>query len=188
MDNTFLFKHLEQAQAELRRMVARHAELESEQAELERDIARLTQDIAQLHEICGEIPKDTGVAKLTTSVKNWGLTEAIRVVMKAADRPLSAIDVRDRLKSMGFDVKQYQNDMATINLTLERLSKQGEIDGTVKKVGGKRLYIWSPIGPNPEWGESVILAKPNQSKAGGRSQIKLNPEIVKNILAKKRKH
>ncbi len=134
-------------------MMARHAATEAAQAQLEHEIAKLTLDVAQVHEMVGEIPKDNNAAKLTGDIREWGLTDAVRVVMKAADRPLSAIDVRDRLKSMGFNVKQYQNDMATVNLTLERMSKQGEIDGTVKPSGGKRLYIWSPIGPNPDWGD-----------------------------------
>lgn len=92
-------------------MFERHSQLEAEQTQLEHEIARLTQDIAQLHEMCGEIPKDTESAKLGANIKEWGLTDAIRVVMKAADRPLSAIDVRDRLKSIGFNTAQYQNDM-----------------------------------------------------------------------------
>ncbi len=111
MDNRFLIKHLEQTQEHLRAMFERHSQLEAEQTQLEHEIARLTQDIAQLHEMCGEIPKDTESAKLGANIKEWGLTDAIRVVMKAADRPLSAIDVRDRLKSIGFNTAQYQNDM-----------------------------------------------------------------------------
>jgi len=170
MDNTFLIKHLQQAQAELAKKMARHAENEAAQVQLEHEIAEMTQNIAQLHEVAGEIPKDHSAAKLTNSVKEWGLTDAIRVVMKAADRPLSAIDVRDRLKSMGFNVKQYQNDMATVNLTLERMARQGEIDGTAKKIAGKRLYIWSPIGPNPDWYDGdpsldVIPAAPSQLRS-----------------------
>jgi hypothetical protein len=173
MDNTFLIKHLEVAQAELAQKMARHAENEAEQAQLEHEIARLTLDIAQVHEMVGEIPKDNNAAKLTDDIREWGLTDAVRVVMKAADRPLSAIDVRDRLKTMGFNVKQYQNDMATVNLTLERMARQGEIDGTAKRIGGKRLYIWSPIGPNPEWGDidegsapvKVIKVPPGQLRA-----------------------
>lgn len=171
MDKTFLIKHLEVAQAELAKKMARHAENEAGQVQLEHEIAELLLDIAQVHEMVGEIPKDNNAARLTDDIRKWGLTDAVRVVMKAADRPLSAIDVRDRLKAMGFNVKQYQNDMATVNLTLERMTRQGEIDGTVKKAGGKRLYIWSPIGPNAVWGDEidpsveVVPADPDQLRA-----------------------
>lgn len=169
MDKTFLIKHLEVAQAELAKKMARHAKTEAGQVELEHEIAELLLDIAQVHEMVGEIPKDNNAAKLTSDIREWGLTDAVRVVMKAADRPLSAIDVRDRLKSMGFNVKKFQNDMATVNLTLERMARQGEIDGTAKKIEGKRLYIWSPIGPNPQFEEldpsiKVIPADPSQLK------------------------
>lgn len=139
--------------------MARHAQNEAGQAQLEHEIAKLTQDIAQVHEMVGEIPKDHSAAKLTADIREWGLTDAVRVVMKAADRALSAIDVRDRLKAMGFNVKQYKNDMATVNLTLERMARQGEIDGTRRKIEGKRLYIWSPFGPGAKWGDDDPLIK-----------------------------
>ena len=153
MDKTFLIKHLEVAHAELAKKMARHAKTEAAQVQLEHEIAEALLEIAKVHEMVGEIPKDNNAAKLTSNIKEWGLTDAVRVVMRAADRPLSAIDVRDRLKAIGFNVKQYQNDMATVNLTLERMARQGEIDTSRNKIGGKRLYIWSPIGPSPQFEE-----------------------------------
>ncbi len=170
MDKTFLIKHLEVAQTELAKKMARHAENEAAQVQLEHEIAKDTLDIAQIHEMVGEIPKDNNAAKLTDDIREWGLTDAIRVVMKAADRSLSAIDVRDRLRAMGFDVKQYQNDMATVNLTLERMARQGEIDASRNEIGGKRRYIWSPIGPNPQLADidpsvNMVPADPQQLRA-----------------------
>jgi chromosome segregation ATPase len=185
MKNTFLLKHLAEAQAEMRELLARHDSLAAEQAQIERTIAKLLQDIAQLHEICGEVPKDSAAAKLSTNIKDWGLSDAIRVLMKAADRPLSAVDVRDRLKSIGFKVKQYQNDMATVNLTLERLHKQGELDASRTKVNGKRVYIWSPIGPNVR---EVILVNPPYAKPKSqRYRVKADAELVKKMMSRKRK-
>jgi hypothetical protein len=183
MDNTFLIRHLEQAQKHLRMMLDKHSQLQTEQAHLERDIARVTQDIAQLHEMCGEIPKDTESAKLSANIKEWGLTDAIRIVMKAADRALSAVNIRDRLKSIGFNTGQYQNDMATVNLTLQRMVKQGEIDATVKKIEGKTLYIWSPIGPNVK--EIVIVDPPYASSKDRRHRVSPDPELVRQMMRKK---
>jgi hypothetical protein len=185
MDNAFLIKHLEQAQEHLRAMLDRHSQLETEQRDLEREIAKLTQDIAQLHEMCGEIPKDTESAKLSANIKEWGLTDAIRIVMKAADRALSAVDIRDRLKSIGFNTGQYQNDMATVSLTLQRMVKQGEIDPTVKKVNGKTLYIWSPIGPNVNEIEIAFVNPPYAKGKERRHRVSPDPELIRQMMKKK---
>ncbi len=75
--------------------------------------------------------------------------------------------------------------MATVNLTLERLTKQGEIDGTVKKIGGKRLYIWSPIGPHIS---EIIITNPPYAKSDEK-RYRVRPASsgeIKQLMAKKR--
>jgi len=78
--------------------------------------------------------------KLISAIKETGLTDAIRTVLKAAERHLTAPEIRKRLEQIGYDVSDYQNFLATLYLTLQRLEKQGEVHSA--KFEGKNVYAW----------------------------------------------
>jgi len=56
----------------------------------------------------------------------WGLTEACRTVLRSAGRPLTALELRDRLVSVGFDLERYSNALASVHTVLKRLTESGE--------------------------------------------------------------
>jgi len=98
-------------------------------------VARLTSKILQL-----SIASDD--EKLMSAIKETGLSDAIRTVLKASDHHLTAPEIRDRLEQIGYDVSEdrYQNFLATLYLTLQRLEKQGEVHAA--KFEGKNVYAW----------------------------------------------
>src|SRR5205823_2062894 len=107
---------------------------EKELAKRQAIVARLSERICQLA-IAND---DQGIL---SAVKETGLTEALRVVLTAANgQPLTAVEIRNRLEAMGFDVAVYQNFLATLYLTLQRLEKQNEVIEI--KQNEKKAYVW----------------------------------------------
>lgn len=115
-------------------------QLTQQQQAIEQRLAQLSQTIGTLTRLCGGTPQ---VA--------LGLTDACRSVLKAAGVPLTAIQVRDRLVTMGFDTAQYSNDLAAIHTVLKRLAESRDArvlwHTPVAGVQTKPTYVWTPY----EW-------------------------------------
>src|SRR6266704_3638908 len=92
-------------------------QLLEQQEETELRIGKLSQKIIQLA-IASDDPM------LVDAVKETGLTDAVRTVLRASEVPLTATDIRKRLLQIGFDYSNYQNFLATLYLTLKRMEKQ----------------------------------------------------------------
>ena len=112
-----------------------------QRGEIDERIAQLKQTIGSLTRLCG----------LTATVE-WGLTDACRLVIRNAGRSLSAIEVRDRLASIGFDLSRYSNELASIHTVLKRLNQAGEVH-LVPRAKGKQAVMW--VRPP----RSVVLSK-----------------------------
>lgn len=89
----------------------------AERARVEKRLGELQQTIGSLCRLCGLEP-----------TVPFGLTEACRLILRSANRPMTAVDVRDRLSTMGFDLSRYANAMATIHTVLRRMREAGEAD------------------------------------------------------------
>ncbi|HBB97551.1 MAG TPA: hypothetical protein DC054_19390 [Blastocatellia bacterium] len=121
--------------AELETALQHEANAEKQLAFCQSKVARLTQKIIQL-----SIASDD--QRFASAVKETGLTDAIRMVLKAAEgNPFTAVQIRQRLEQIGFDISTYQNFLATLYLTLHRLEKQNEVI-EVKAADGKKGYSW----------------------------------------------
>jgi hypothetical protein len=88
----------------------------ADRAALDTRIAQLHQTIASLTRLCG----------LTPTVP-LGLTDACRLVLRGAGRPMTPVDVRDRLLAIGCDLDRYANALAAIHTVLKRLAESGEV-------------------------------------------------------------
>ena len=88
----------------------------AERAALDARISQLQQTIGTLNKLCGFVPT---VA--------FGLTEACRMTLRSAHRPMTAIDVRDRLQAIGVNLDRYANALGAVHTVLKRLSEAGEI-------------------------------------------------------------
>jgi hypothetical protein len=110
----------------------------SEREELEIKIAKQKKRVAALHEL---VQTDEGSAALTGLVE--GITDACRVVFRAAERPLFPAEVRDRVQALGLPPQD--NLLASIHTTIRRMKEAGEIKEISKVVqsgGMGAAYMW----------------------------------------------
>ncbi len=111
--------------------VREYESLGRRRAEIDERLAQLAQTIGSLTRLCN----------LTPTVP-FGLTDACRIVLKAAGHPLSATEVRAQLGSMGFDLARYSNDLASIHTVLKRLNQAGESEFVPGPWGDRPKYRW----------------------------------------------
>lgn len=111
--------------------VREYEALTRQRAELDLRIAQLAQSVGTLTKLCGLVP-----------TVPWGLTDACRMVLKAAGHALTAVEVRAQLETMGFDLSRYSNDLAAIHTILRRLNESGEAE-FVPRAWEKPGYQWN---------------------------------------------
>jgi hypothetical protein len=137
-----------------------YQQLAQQRADLDRRLAQLAQTIGSLNKLCGFTP--------TVAV---GLTDGCRMVLNAAGHPLTAMEVRQQLEAMGFDVSKYSNDLAPIHTVLKRLTESDEVR-FVPRGYAKPAYEWKRsirmIGRSGEHGEGE--KEPVESKRPKRSK------------------
>jgi hypothetical protein len=100
-------------------LAAASKELETllaQRAEIDRRIAQLHQTVGSLVKLCGYEP-----------TVPLGITDACRMVLRAAGHPLTVAEVKIQLGAMGVDLGRYENDLAVIHTTLKRLHQNGEV-------------------------------------------------------------
>ena len=113
---------LEAAVREYEALIARHAELDARIAQLQHSIAALTK-------LCGYEP-----------TVPFGLTDACRLVLRNADAPLTALEIRDRLKTIGVDLDKYSNPLASIHTVLKRMHESGELKEGEREESSRTAY------------------------------------------------
>jgi hypothetical protein len=93
-------------------------------------LAQLAQTIGTLSRLLGLTP--------TTPLR---ITDAVRLAMRAGV-PMTPVDVRERLFSIGVDLSGYSNDLAVIHTVLKRLNEAGELR-VIPRPNGKASYLWA---------------------------------------------
>jgi hypothetical protein len=123
---------LEKAKAELVASQKRLGEYLAGQEAEEKNIARLREFIVTMSKLLGEefIEEDT-----------LGLTDAIRQTYKISTTALQPTELRDKLRSMGYDLTKYGNMMASIHAVIQRLLSRGEIEQTT--ISGRPAHQWN---------------------------------------------
>ena len=133
-----------------------YEQLNAERTALDKRLVELHQTINSLSRLLGYVP----------SVP-WGLTDACRVLLKSAARPMTALDLRDRLQSVGFDLERYANALAAIHTVLKRLTESDEVR-FVPRGYAKPAYSWKRaieiIRGNDEHGEGEAPADPKRPR------------------------
>src|SRR6059036_3101712 len=115
----------------LDRACREYERLAGERVALEERIDQLHEAIATLTRLCG----------LTPTVP-WGITDACRTVLRNSARPMTPVEVRNRLASIGFDLARYSNDLSAIHTVLKRLNRAGELR-FMARAPGKHAYEWN---------------------------------------------
>ena len=96
--------------------VREYEELGEKRRDIDRRLAQLAQTIGTLNRLCGYVPTVT-----------WGLTDAVRVVLRAAAHPMTPTEIRDRLEGIGFDLTKYTNPLAAVHTVIKRLNESKEV-------------------------------------------------------------
>ena len=104
--------------------------LTAERAQLDARISQLQHSIAALTKLCGFEP-----------TVPLGLTDACRLVLRNASSPLTALEVRDRLISIGVDVTRYSNPLASIHTVLKRMRESGELVEREREEDERTAYV-----------------------------------------------
>jgi len=104
-----------------------YEELGRRRREIDDRLAQLSQTIGTLNRLLGYQP-----------TVPLGLTDAIRIVMRSGV-PMTPVEVRDRLRAIGFDVSKYANDLAAVHTILKRLNGSGELR-FVPRAAGRHQY------------------------------------------------
>src|SRR2546423_7293904 len=108
--------------------------------ELDRRIAKLRQTVHSLAQLCDEesFDEDALDAVGILLAQDMGLTEACLEVLRAADKELTGPEVKRGLEKMGFDLTKYENPLASIYPTLNRLAVKDKV--MMEEKGGKKTY------------------------------------------------
>ncbi len=132
---------LKEAEAELHQILIEEAAIEERRAELEKRAAKLTENIGHLAALAED---DTFKANVVALAQQRGLTNAVIIAIRAADRGLTVSQIEEAIKGQGFTRDKYQNILATLHVTLDRLSKKdGPIEQT-RDERGKKVYKANP--------------------------------------------
>ena len=127
--------------------------LGEERRTIDRRLAHLAQTIGTLSRLLG----------LTPTVP-LGLTDACRLVLRGG-MPMTPVEVRDRVQTIGVDLTVYSNDLSAIHTVLKRLNEGGEIR-LIPQPSGKHAYLWQAPPKAIALGEDVAAA----IRAGGQFQ------------------
>ena len=96
--------------------------------------------LAQLAETIGTLNRLLGY----TPTVPLGLTDAVRLVTRQGV-PMTPVDVRDRLRAIGFDLSKYANELAAVHTILKRLHRAGELRFLPRAAGGHQYTQHRPV-------------------------------------------
>ena len=147
------------------------ASLEIQQEEIERRIARLRQSLVGLIPLCELEADEDGPSALGIRdfMDSLSITDAVRQILQAAEKPLSPTQIKQQLVNIGKDLSGQKNVMASIHSLLKRLVSSEEIES---KDSGL-TYQWKPrsiLGTIPLPGvglkafESALINVPKMKK------------------------
>jgi hypothetical protein len=108
-------------------------QMASEREQLETKIAKQKKRVAALYELVQTDSNASAIAGLVD-----GITDACRVVLRAAEAPLTAAQIRDRVQALGLPPQS--NLLASVHTTLRRMKDAGEIAEHENAIGA--FYVW----------------------------------------------
>jgi hypothetical protein len=136
-------RSLEFAKAELGQLQMERNTLTERIVELDRHIVEVIQGIKGLARLCDQqATKDLLFGKPLPLAGEKGLNNAVQFALQTSREALTPVQVRERLRSLGFDIAKYKSDfLATVHTVLKRLHAHRKVD-TVPLADGKTAYKW----------------------------------------------
>jgi len=110
--------------------IEEYERLKAEREAIETRLAQLRQTIGALGPLCKLPQRDLP-----------GLTDACRSVLRAKMGGLTPVEVKAGLETLGLDLSNYSNPLASIHAVLKRLVKAGEAM-KLKTRQKKTIYAW----------------------------------------------
>lgn len=110
--------------------IREYESLGEKRREIDERLAQLAQTIGTLSRLIG----------LTPTVP-LGLTDACRLALRSG-LPMTPIEVRDRLLSIGVDLSKYSSELSAIHTVLKRLNEAGEAR-FLPRGPGRDAYLWT---------------------------------------------
>jgi hypothetical protein len=101
-------------------------DMAAEREALETQIAKQKKRVAALYEL---VKTDDNAAAIDGLVE--GMTDACRVVFRAAEKPLTPAEVRDRVQALG--IPPQSNLLASVHTTIKRMKDAGEVTDFIDK-------------------------------------------------------
>ena len=118
---------------------------------------RITVRKAQLHETMKALAP-LFCPELLPEIKSMSLADAIRLVIKNAQRPVSTLEIRSKLKDWGYDLSQHENPLASIHTALKRMEATEELSLVEEDGSEKKKFEPGPQLKAVEFDHSAALA------------------------------
>lgn len=138
-----------QAVGELAGLIHERVRLDERRDEIDQRLTEVRKGVIALSSLCGMRPWAEH-PEWFPEIENTdvGFTSAIRrVLQQSGDQFLTPVGVRDRLKSVGYEIKS-KNILPSVHNTLKRLYKAGNAE--TEDIEGKTCYRWKGAIPDSD--------------------------------------
>ena len=134
---------LEQAQAEFQILHSEKERLKKRIADIDRHMSEVAIGIKGLARLCDQkVTKELLSGDGLPLLKETSLNEAVRFALQTSKSAMSPVEVREALRSLGFNLDKYKTDfLATLHTVLKRLHARREVDVEALP-DGKKGYKW----------------------------------------------
>jgi hypothetical protein len=134
---------LEQAKAELTMLHAEKEKLTKRIGDIERHMTEVVAGIKGLARLCDQqVTKELLSGNGLPLIGETGLSNAVKFALQTTNQAMSPVEVRETLRSLGFDISKYKTDfLATLHTVLKRLHVQRHVD-VIEGDEGRKEYKW----------------------------------------------
>jgi len=120
-------------------------ELLAAQEQIEKRILSLRQTLSSLAALCKQEDVDFEPGILAGALMDrMGITDDILRIVSSSPHGLSATEVRDKLKDLGYDLTKYSNPLSTVHVILNRLEDSEKLKS--RTLLGKKFYSAAAVG------------------------------------------
>jgi hypothetical protein len=136
-------RSLELAKGELAVLETERNTLTERISEIDLHVKEVIEGIKGLARLCDQqATKSLLYGNPLPLAREKGLNNAVEFALKTSRKPLTPVQVRERLQRLGFDIDKYKSDfLATLHTVLKRLHARRKVDA-VPVVDGKTAYKW----------------------------------------------
>jgi hypothetical protein len=116
-------------------------ELQVRRIKIDRSIQRIETAFRSILALTESEPEELAYLEMIDEVlKPEGITAAVRKTLRDAGKPLTPVEVKERMPALGFPLIRYSNPLASIHTILKRLARTESVDAVEQD--GKTAYQW----------------------------------------------